>query len=208
MNTKRNTQPRRLLWLAAGWLGMLAWSAQAQTLTPKMEAVAANQEYAGLALELALYEYEGDKSYGRSATTSKVIAKRSSADADAGAQSVVPLRKLVVACVHASQSGTVTLWSQLDDQQPIKIYPNKFTQAIQGAGRIAANEEVCVGHTKEFRLRVTGNEGQLDKIYVHWAPDASAQLDQNDFPVIGRAVRATKSAATYASATVQFKVGR
>jgi len=188
----------------------LSWglSANGQSLVPKLEAVAANQEYRGLTLELTMYEYEGDRRYGRQGTASKVITKRSSSDPDPGPEVELPMGKQVVICVFASQTGTLTLWSQLDDKQPDKVYPNAFTPTVKGAGPITANEEVCVGHTPEFRLRVSGQTGQVDRVYAHWAPVHGGQLDASDFPAIGRAARTTRSAATYGSATVQFRVSR
>jgi hypothetical protein len=194
--------------LAATLVLLITASPVSAQLTPRLEAVAANQEYRNLELELALFKFEGDKKYGRKTAGVKPILKRSSRDADASATESLPSGELVVVCVLASQTGTLTLWSQMDDQQPVKIYPNKFTAAVQGAGRIDADEEVCVGHTKEFRLRVAGKEGQIDKVYAHWAPQASGQLDDGDFPAIGRSTRVPKSAATYASTTLQFRVGR
>jgi len=203
----QNTAQRATQLLAASLLVTALSSASAQ-VGPKLEAVASNQEYGSLALDLTLFEFEGEKSYGRKGSGNKLIAKRTSRDADAGPAQTLPVGKLVVACVYASQSGTLTLWSQIDDQRPVKIFPNEFTTAVKGAGQIAADSEVCVGNTQEFRLRVSGSDGQLDKIYAHWAPQAGGQLEPGDFPAIGRSARASKSAATYASSTVQFRVGR
>jgi hypothetical protein len=186
---------------------IMGFAANAQVLAPKLEAVATNQAYIGLTLELAMYEYEGDRRYGRQATGSKVITKRSSSDPDPGPAVELPIGKQVVICVFASQTGTLTLWSQLDDQQPDKIYPNAFTPSVKGAGPINANEEVCVGDTPAFRLRVAGQPGQLDRVYAHWAPLTGGQLDASDFPAIGRAARSSRTAATYGSATVVFRVG-
>jgi len=180
----------------------------AQAMSGRLEAVATTQAYSGLSLELVMFEYEDGKTYGRQGTAKKVITKSASGDAAASAEVQLPLGKDVVICVWASQAGTLTLWSQIDDKRPDKIYPNSRTPSVKGAGPIKANEEVCVGHTPEFRFRVTGQPGQLDKVYAHWAPPTGGQLNPEDFPAIGRSAPAPGATATYASATVQFRIGR
>jgi hypothetical protein len=175
---------------------------------PRLEAVAATQAYSGLSLELVMYEFESGKTYGRQGTAKKVIAKSSSGDAAAAPEVQLPLGRDVVICVWASQAGTLTLWSQVDDKRPDKIFPNARTPSIKGASPIQANEEVCIGHAQEFRFRVTGQAGQLDKVYAHWAPATGGQLNPEDFPAIGRSAPTPGGASTYASATVQYRIGR
>ena len=202
----------QLFWAAAvlGTASMCAHSQTNSRLEP--EPVAAVQDYRGMNLELTLYKYEDGKTYGgaKSAQTnnSKLLASKASRDGGGQeATATVAIGERVVACVTSSQAGTLTLWSQLDDQPPVKIYPNKFTTSVSaGSAAVTAGNEVCVGHNSEFRLRVAGQPGQTDKVYAHWAPDASGQLETTDFPAIGRSARVQRSAATYASVTVAYKL--
>lgn len=193
--------------LGLGLVPALCTPAAAQS-NARLETVADTQEYGDTALELNLYQFEGQRAYGRKASNQQPLAKRASRDVDAGQMPAVPAGTLVVACVYASRAGTLTLWSQMDDQRPVKVFPNRFTESVKGAGSIGADEEVCIGNTPEFRLRVAGVDGQVDRIYAHWAPTSGGQLGESDFPVIGKAPRASRSAASYASATVYLRVKR
>lgn len=179
-------------------------------MAPKLEPVAASQEFPNLALELSLYKYENGKVYGRKTSgqpnAGKLLGKGAARDTDTTQAESLRIGEAVVACVYASRAGTLTIWSQLGAAPPIKVYPNKYTPSAAGAGRIGSDEEVCVGQAQDFRLRVAGKAGEIDKVYAHWAPDMSAQLAESDFPAIGRAARASKATATYASSTVQFRI--
>lgn len=176
------------------------------------EPVAETQAYRDTTLELAIYEFEEGRAYGRKHAAksggARLIAKRSSKDQDASEQGAIRVGASVVLCVYASQQGTLTIWSRVGDKKPAVVYPNQYTPSLQGAGPIGADEEVCVGHTKEFRLRVRGEDGQIDTVYAHWAPSSEGQLAANDFPEIGRSKSVGRSESKYGAATVRYRISK
>lgn len=172
------------------------------------EAVAETQAYRDTVLELSIYQFEEGRSYGRKSGGARLLAKKSSRDRDAGEPMNIRIGDSVVVCVYSSHQGTLTLWSKVGDKKPATVYPNQYTPALQGAGPIGADEEVCVGHTKEFRLRVRGEDGQIDTVYAHWAPGSEGQLEASDFPEIGRTKSVGRSESKYGAATVRYRISK
>ena len=176
------------------------------------EAVSESQQFRDTTLELSVYLFEEGRSYGRRQSTqgakAPLLVKKSSSDRSTGDSPSAKIGESVVLCVYSSHAGTLTLWSKVDDNQPVMVYPNQFTKSLQGAGPIGADEEVCIGDTSEFRLRVRGKDGQIDTIYAHWAPESGGQLGINDFPQIGKSTRVSRSAATHGAATVRYRISK
>ena len=109
---------------------------------------------------------------------------------------------LVQICFRVSRAGYVSLWSQDAGTQPVQIYPNQFTSA---SGRVDDTEQ-CLGQSGSgYSFQVQGPEGET-LVFMHYSPDESNQIGQDDYPVITR-VRST-GFGSYASSTVGFRIVR
>ena len=107
---------------------------------------------------------------------------------------------LVQICFRVSGAGYVSLWSQDEGAPPQQIYPNEFTSAD---GQVDETEQ-CLGREGSgYSVQVQGPVGE-SLVYMHYTPDESNQLTQEDYPVIRR-VRLT-GFGSYAASTVGFRI--
>ena len=103
-------------------------------------------------------------------------------------------------CFRVSQPGYVSLWSQDKGAPPVQIYPNRFTA---GSGLVDEMEH-CLGRAGAgYSFEVQGPVGE-SLVFMHYSPDESNQISQEDYPVITR-VRGN-GFGPYASSTVSFRI--
>ena len=103
-------------------------------------------------------------------------------------------------CFRVSRPGFITLWSQDGPAQAVQIFPNQYAP---GAGRVDDAEQCVGGQGAGFAFAVEGPPGD-SLVFLHYSPDESNQIGQEDYPVIRR-VRST-GPQPYASSTVTFRI--
>ncbi len=184
--------------LVAAALALTAGTANAQTTRSQPVVVPERQAMSGVEIALDVTALEAGRTLAKATSRS--------------AQPEVPNLRVgdfVEVCFRATASGQVTLWSRsAKEGVPVVIYPNAYSHAGKNARseEIKANEQYCVGNDERFRLRVTGDPGTESSVYLHWTPDQSDQLGQEDFPVIRNIRSSEDEEASHASATIVYRL--
>ena len=107
-------------------------------------------------------------------------------------------------CFKVTSEGYVTLWSIDSKGDFALIYPNKLSHPTKTrAALVKANTRTCVGDSEKYRLQIAEPRG-ISKVYLHWTRTEDDALGPEDYPVIGKDVRA--GAPPYAAATLQYEI--
>ena len=146
--------------------------------------VVAEQEMSGLDIELRVETRGG----------------RTLRSGGLGRGEVLRIGERVQVCFRVSRPGYVSLWSQDGGARPQQIYPNQYAP---GTGRVD-DAERCVGAEGDgYAFRVEGPAGD-SLLFLHYSRDETAQIRQDDYPVIRR-VR-SRSPASYASSSIVLRI--
>jgi archaellin len=115
----------------------------------------------------------------------------------------LPLNTEVSVCFKATAEGFVTVWS-IDSKGGFDlIYPNKLSHpAAARAAAVTANSTTCIGEDEKFKLKISPPSG-ASRVYLHWTKTEDEQFGMDDYPVIGRDLRASPP---YAATNVQYDI--
>ncbi|MCK1389029.1 DUF4384 domain-containing protein [Bradyrhizobium sp. 21] len=122
----------------------------------------------------------------------------------AGAAAKLALETNVEICFKVTSEGYVTLWSIDSKGGFTLIYPNRLSHPTKArAALVKANTRTCVGDSEKYQLQIAEPKG-TSKVYLHWTRTEDDALGPEDYPVIGKDIRA--GAPPYAAATLQYEI--
>ena len=172
-----------VLGLSMSLVGAPGARAQADRPDPGV-GVVAEQEMSGLDIDLRV----------------ETLGGRTLRSGGLASSEVLRIGDRVQICFRVSRPGYVSLWSQDGGAPPQQIYPNQYAP---GAGRVEGDERCLGARGDGYNFRVEGPAGD-SLVFLHYSPDETGQIRQEDFPVIRRA--RSRSPASYAATSVLFRI--